>query len=322
MNSRTSLLFHAAAAVVVVLAAPAMGDPLPGEFLKFQQLPLNNGIPVYAGAPAGAPYPGHDELSTAWPIIQEGVVLGYQGTFMADDFADRLRTPVVHLRWWGSYLNNELEGSVQRFLISFESDLPQGPNQEFSRPDKPLLSQIVSRGVLFSGSGTFTEKPLNQLVPEHIYEYNAELNLGKEFRQVPDTVYWLKIVALAATPEDPMRWGWHDRDYMITDPLASVPPLVNPGEYAVPGPLPFPVWHFQDDAVSGQINVMFNATMPDGMEVVQAGWAPQNYVDLLDGPTDIRFYSKDLAFEVYTVPEPGGLILLGGAALLLMRRRR
>ena len=91
-------------------------------------------------------------------------------------------------------------------------------------------------------------------VVENLYEYNAELTCP--FDQEPNTVYWLKIVALddtdGATP--PIRWGWHNRDYTVMNPLASVQPAVIPGEKQV-GELPDdqPIWHFQDDAVSGAI---------------------------------------------------------------------
>ena len=56
-------------------------------------------------------------------------------------------------------------------------------------------------------------------------------------------MYWLKIVALVDVPPgcpfpDPdqpptfvPRWGWHNRDYTIMDPLASTPPAVVPGEH-------------------------------------------------------------------------------------------
>ena len=62
------------AAVGSLWTAPAaQADPLPGEVLKFQQLPLNN-TQVF-----GQVYQGHDELSTAW-LDTSG--LFYRGTFM------------------------------------------------------------------------------------------------------------------------------------------------------------------------------------------------------------------------------------------------
>src|SRR5689334_11846190 len=98
-----SLLVGVAIAITLV-AGQAAADPYPTEVLKFQQLPLNNGIlQTYpAPTPGGAPFPGHDETSTAY--LQTGAAPIYAGTYMADDFADTFTTPVVHVRWWGSYL--------------------------------------------------------------------------------------------------------------------------------------------------------------------------------------------------------------------------
>ena len=57
--------------------------------------------------------------------------------------------------------------------------------------------QEARDGVLTPGSGSFTERLYHPVsVDGPIFEYNAELHLGKEFRQEPNQVYWLKIVAL------------------------------------------------------------------------------------------------------------------------------
>ena len=102
---------------------------------------------------------GHDELSTAYSQFGTAGPQPYRGTFMADDFADKISTPVVHVKWWGSYLDNFQSAAtpVNKFLIAFESDLPAGPGQPFSRPDQVLSHQIVTKGPLAPGSGTYTE---------------------------------------------------------------------------------------------------------------------------------------------------------------------
>jgi hypothetical protein len=320
-----------------------MADPLPGEILKFQQLPLNNGLipvpPAAAGA-IGAPYPGHDELSTA--TLVPGSAPIYQGTYMADDFADKFNTPVVHVRWWGSYLQGFLgdpvSPGVKQFLISFETDVPvTDPTNTtgYSHPGTPLLNQIVTKGPLAPGSGTFTEKfvstPPTPTPLEGLYEYNAELHLGKEFFEHPDTVYWLKIVALVDPQRDgPIMWGWHDRDWAIPDPLASMPPAVSPGEHmaGTVGPIPplggtLPVWHFQDDAVQGTVSVFIDPSMPIMPTIEQSIGTPQHYIFPWDGPDAITQFSKDLAFELYTrVPEPGAILLLGLGLLSMLRVNR
>ena len=324
----------------VFSVTPVTATPLPGQILKFQQLP-QNGTTITSPDGTTRRYWGHDELSTAYatyggPVGGQQVITGFQGQFMADDFADRFDTPVVHVRWWGSYLNNEVIQPVDRFLISFESDIPAGADgTTFSRPGQPLLNQIVRRVPIGpTPPGTYEETRISGGNPgqlEDLYEYNAELHLGKEFFQKPDTVYWLKIVALVDAGPDPnptfplTQWGWHNRDYTITNPLASVPPAVAPGEFlagTLNGDAKVPIWHFQDNAVNGFVGIALNPDNPIMPEVTQDVFGPTHYVEPWDGPDGIEQYSKDLAFELYTVPEPATLALLGLGGLFLGRRKR
>jgi hypothetical protein len=318
----------AVAAIFGAVGTQAFADPLPGEVLKFQQLPLNNGLAPSVG---GQQFPGHDEWSTA--LLSTAAPTSYQGVFMADDFADKFSTPVVHVKWWGSYDQN-ITGvnGVQQFLVSFESDVPVSTANPFSHPGTPLLSEIVRAGPLAPASGTFTEQLIKGAVQEHLYQYNAELAVP--FAEQPDTVYWLKIVALVNPPTDgPIKWGWHDRDWGIKDTLASAPPAVSPGEHIEgtvlnsAGTLD-PVWHFQDDAVMGQITATPNAA--GGFTLSETAMTPQNYIQIagavpIDGPPGIQQFSKDLAFELYTtpVPEPSTIVLfgLGGLGLVRLYRR-
>jgi len=335
---------------IILLLTPVSADPLPGRnILKFSQRPMD-GTEILSPNGNVERYWGHDEFSTAYgfgpgPSIPQI----YQGRFMADDFADKFISPVVHVKWWGSYLNDFVtpNAPVNKFLISFESDVPASTANPFSRPGEPLLNQIVRRvpvGGLTPGSGTFTEVLVSGGGPplgETLYEYNAELHLGKEFRQQPDTVYWLKIVALVDAPffVDPNqppptflpRWGWHNRDYTIMNSLASKAPAVVPGEhidgFLYPSPIPevgTPVWHFQDDAVTGRIFVDAAGPMGQIMPVIdQAEYQPTHYLDFVDGPPPIREFSKDLAFELYTVPEPAtcALMIAGVLGALAVSRR-
>lgn len=332
LAQKPRLLTLALLTLSLFFASTASADPLAGrDILKFSQRPMD-GTQIVAPDGTVQRFWGHDEMSTAYSTVGAAGPTPYRGVFMADDFADKFGTPIVHVKWWGSYLDNFVSPSfpVDKFLISIESDVPAGPNNPFSQPGQPLLNQIVRRGPLSPGSGTFTEKPISGGGPplgETLYEYNAELNLGKEFFQKPDTVYWLKIVALVDLPPgiiiDPNqppsfvpRWGWHNRDYTIMDPLASTAPAVVPGEHinGFLGPVPggTPVWHFQDDAVTGRV-VVDHLSTPMGsiMPIVdQAGYQPTRYLALADGPPGISNFSKDLAFELYTIPEPGTWALL------------
>ncbi len=308
-----------------LVSSMAVADPLPGrDILKFQQAPMIV-TPV-----DGALYFGHDELSTLYALDPDNPT-SYQGIAMADDFADEFNTPVVHVKWWGSYLDNQFSSPISKFLISFESDAPavSGDPDSFSHPDQPLLSQIVTAGPLAPGSGTFTEKFVFSPAPalgDDVYEYNAELKLP--FDQQPNTVYWLKIAALIDDSSEFARWGWHNRDYTLMDPLASG--LVTPGEYieGVTGG-GTDVWHFQDDAVSADTFLFLNA-VDGGWDVDQTNYIPQHYMDGVDGPIPdatgdggIGQFSKDLAFELYTIPEPATFAVLAlGAIAGLIRRRK
>ncbi|MEX2310585.1 MAG: hypothetical protein WD738_23665 [Pirellulales bacterium] len=345
---KTLLPLLALAAMSIIAATPVFADPIDGrDILKFSQKPMN-GTPIPTPDGTVEHYWGHDELSTAYSSFGAAGPTPYRGVFMADDFADEFKSPVVHVKWWGSYLNNFRPDNipVNKFLISFERDVPASPNNPFSHPGEPILNQIVRRvphGGLAPGSGTYTERPISDggdPLNERLFEYNAELHLGKEFFQEPDSVYWLKIVALVDLPPgidlpDPTqpptiapRWGWHNRDYTIHDPLASTAPAVVPGEHidGFLGPVPggTPVWHFQDDAVTGRVVVNHLIPMGEIMPRVEQGeFRPTEYLPFADGPPGIGEFSKDLAFELYTVPEPASCVLMiaGIASVVALRRR-
>jgi hypothetical protein len=322
-----------------VLTDSSKGDPLPGQLPKFAQQPMVN------TAIGGQVYFGHDEFSTAYGVgTAANPPASYRGIFMADDFADKFSTPVVHITWWGSYLNNNItpnpQPPVQKFLIAWESDVPVGPGQTFSTPGQVLQYEVVTAGALAPGSGTFTEtlqRGPDPVLGEALYRYNAELKLP--FNQQPDKVYWLKIAALVDTPTPIVQpippgvtqWGWHNRDYTINDPLASTSPAVIPGEF-VDGTIPgtnLPIWHFQDDAVTGNLDFIVNP--PVGTPpIFQNNMSPTHYlfvnsagVGPIDGPPGIELHSKDLAFRLYTIPEPASCLLLAIAlAGVFVRRSR
>ncbi len=334
-----SLTLAAAVCAAAIFAIPAQADPLPGQILKFDQEPM------IATPIAGAIYFGHDELSTAYGVGNTAnPPASYRGIFMADDFADKFSTPVVHITWWGSYIDNNNaafppQPPVQKFLIAFETDVPQGPGVTFSHPGTVIQHEVVTLGNLSPGTFTETlERGPDPVIGEALYRYNAQLQVP--FAQLPDTVYWLKIAALVDVPQPIVvpippgttQWGWHNRDYTINDPLASTAPAVNPGEY-IDGPVPgtnIPIWHFQDDAVQGNLDFIVNP--PVGTpNINQFNMSPAHYqyvnnngVGPIDGPQGIELKSKDLAFRLYTqIPEPATCLLLvcGSLGLTLIRRR-
>ena len=328
-----------------ILVTQAQADPLLGrDLLKFQQKPMI-ATPIPNSNGVVSTYLGHDELSTAYGFGgAAGQPLDYQGRFMADDFSDKLSSPVVHVKWWGSYRNDFINPQmpVNKFLIAFESDIPAGPAPSFSMPGQVLQFDVVNRAnALAPGSGLFTEKLIRGPDPifnESLYEYNAELHFNRAFFEQKDTVYWLKIAALVdappgitfvpnAPPPFVTQWGWHNRDYTIQDTLASNVPV--PGEFIDGTINGVNIWHFQDDSVQGDMRFLPFAT--PSPQIFQNNMSPQHYVDIADGPgpttlgvPGIGRHSKDLAFELYTiVPEPATCSLVAWSLLgLAMSRRR
>jgi hypothetical protein len=357
-----SLTLAAAVCAAAIFAKPAEADPLPGrDLLKFGQEPM---IATQITNTTGQvnTYWGHDELSTAYGFSNNGLPpTDYSGKFMADDFSDNFSAPanpVVHVKWWGSYMDNNNaavppQAQVQKFLIAFEDDVPAGPSPSFSTPGTPLQYDVVTIAPsLTAGSGNFTEKlvpraagdPLN----EALYEYNAELHFNRAFQEQAGKVYWLKIAALVdappgvtfpvnSPPPGITKWGWHNRDYTIQDTLASAVPT--PGESVVGTVDGTNVWHFQDDSVQGDLRFLTATGLSPSQAITQNNMVPQNYVSInsqgigpLDGPsstpgtTGIDTFSKDLAFRLYTtqnVPEPAACMLMAiGLAGVFATRRR
>lgn len=346
-----SLLLLAIIGSAGVLTDSAKGDPLPGQVLKFEQQPMI-ATTIQSSGQIGVYY-GHDEFSTAYGVGNAAQPpLNYEGRFMADDFADNFSSPVVHLTWWGSYLNNlvpSIQPPVQKFLIAWESDVPALPGT-FSHPGQVLQYEVVTltTGPLTPGSGNFTEtleRGPDPVMNEALYRYNAELKVP--FPEQKDTVYWLKVVALVDVPQpippsdipnnlpaNLTQWGWHNRDYTIQNTLASPNVTSAPfGEFqdgVIPGSNQ-PIWHFQDDSVEGALR--FTPGAPTiTQQVVQINPQPQNYVGMnttgtgfVDGPQGIELKSKDLAFRLYTtpIPEPAtGLLLAIAMAGAFVTRRR
>src|SRR5580698_8015489 len=93
LQSRSIAITTIASLVSLGIGSFALANPLPGEVLKFQQLPLGDQV-----TNPNSLFPGHDELSTA---SLNATGQGFSGTFAADDFSDNVTSPVLDVQWWG-----------------------------------------------------------------------------------------------------------------------------------------------------------------------------------------------------------------------------
>jgi hypothetical protein len=86
-----------------------------------------------------------------------------------------------------------------------------------------------------------------------------------------------------------------------------------------------PMWHFQDDAVTGSVTITPSSTGLPNVFQDPATFAPTFYKPGIDmTPNITTLVSKDLAFGLYTVvPEPStiALLIFGIAGLATVRRR-
>ena len=138
----------------VLFVSTAVADPLHGrDILKFSQQPMD-GTPITSPNGTVQRFWGHDELSTAYSTL---VATG-PDTVSRHVHGGRLRrqiqhSPVVHVKWWGSYLNNFVSPTfpIDKFLISFESDVPAGAEQSVQPSGAAAVEPNRRRGPLAPG---------------------------------------------------------------------------------------------------------------------------------------------------------------------------
>ena len=240
------LLTLALAAASLAIASTALADPLPGrDVLKFGQQPMSTPrSPTSTEHRNGLALRGHDELSTAYGFGNAATrPTPYQGRFMADDFADKLSRPRGP---------REMVGLVpQQFPIA-QHAREQVPDfvrkrrasdrrQCFSHPGPAALEPDRHAGPAGGAPAParYTEKLISPGGPplnEQLYEYNAELHLGKAFFREgghgllaedrgprrSSAGHSLRRIPISHQPSSP-RWGWHNRDYTIK--IRSLPRL-------------------------------------------------------------------------------------------------
>lgn len=236
---------------------------------------------------------------------------------IADDFRDPFNTPVLTVRWWGSYVGPTFgpgptgpvpifgPGSEDGYLISFFKDIPADPagGVPFSRPGALLGSYAMSFEKVWVEPTSYIgwdQHPIYEykanLMDAHL-DHPSEYAGPMGFNQKAGEIYWISIVAEVG----------HKLELVVD--ATGVPQWVATptGKFAAPNPENpeghYWGWHtspihFNDVATMGHLS------MP-GMQWEYFGWQP----------IQPRHELFDMAFELYTVPEPAGMMLFGLALL-------
>lgn len=236
---------------------------------------------------------------------------------IADDFRDPYSTPVLTVRWWGSYVGPTFQqvagglapifgpGSEDGYLISFFSDIPAGTGGvPFSRPGALLGSYALSFDKVWVEPTSYVGWDQHP-----IWEYKANLMdahldhptsyadpMG--FRQKAGEIYWISIVAEVG----------HKLE-LVTDAAGNVQWVATPtGKFAEPNPQNqeghYWGWHTSPEHFN-DVATMGHLAMP-GSQWEYIGWQP----------IQPRHELFDMAFELYTIPEPASLAL--GALVMVL----
>ena len=181
--------------------------PYKGNYVKYQQKPLEmaNGM-IY----------GWDEVSRYDQTIRP---------IMADDWICKDDRPVTDIHWWGSFkgwTQPNLPPVLPRaFHIGIWTDVPAGPNNQFSHPGQLVWENVCDSWVWnFAG---YDKDPRSIEINEACFQFNQLLSQNEWFHQEPDPtgegrIYWLSIAAIydqTVTPQYP--WGWKTRPHMFMD---------------------------------------------------------------------------------------------------------
>jgi hypothetical protein len=240
---------------------------------------------------------------------------------IADDFRDPFTTPVRTVRWWGSYnpqpaVFRDEAGTIvpvppgpgveDGYAISFFGDVPVGPNDPFSHPDGLLgtyvlpLDKVSIKPTPFVGWDMLPifEYEAN-LMDAHLDHAVTPIADPMGFNQRPGEIYWISIIAEVGHKIE-----------LVQDPTGGPPIWVSEdtGKFAQNH---YWGWHtspkhFNDVATMGHL------FMP-GNQWEYFGWMP----------IQPQHHLFDMAFQLYTVPEPAsvGLMALALVAVCGYRRR-
>jgi len=141
---------------------------------------------------------------------------------VADDWVCTNTTPVTDIHWWGSHIGwtfpnlPETTGPTlpAGFNITIWTDVPQGPNNQFSHPGD-MIWQIYCTNYAMEFVGWDFDPRNPGAPPEACFKYSQNLLEDEYFHQNPDgltNIYWISIAAVYPTGQIiEYPWGWKSR---------------------------------------------------------------------------------------------------------------
>ncbi|MBP8261530.1 MAG: PEP-CTERM sorting domain-containing protein, partial [Verrucomicrobia bacterium] len=232
------------------------------------------------------------DLETGWDVLsqypyQPGVQFG---KLLADDFLCTQTGPITGVRVWGSWWGDLVLNPAQPFQLTFWTDVKAGSDQNtlYSHPGAPLWTHVMtSVGIpVYPSQEGFWDPNLNESIGRDtvVWQYDFLIPASQAFYQTESEIYWLSVQRLNFEPNDPSIFGWKTA---------------------------FEVWN--DDAA--WTDNLFDL---NGNPVPIIPWQEL----IIPDPAGNRL-SRDMAFQLATVPEPVTVSLLAGLGLLgfgLVRR--
>jgi hypothetical protein len=157
---------------------------------------------------------------------------------------------VTDIHWWGSFIGWRQPTlppiRPRGFHIGIWTDVPVGPNNDFSHPGEMIWENYCTNWVWnFAGYDVDPqERPDREM--EACFQFTQLLSQDEWFHQEPNetadgTVYWLSIAA-DYDPEDYDNpdfypWGWKTRRHHFNDDAVVIKGLVYPTGETWPVPL-------------------------------------------------------------------------------------
>ncbi|HOX01218.1 MAG TPA: hypothetical protein P5555_12555 [Candidatus Paceibacterota bacterium] len=226
------------------------------------------------------------DLETGWDVLsqypyQPGVQFG---KLLADDFLCTQTGPITGVRVWGSWWN-DFDNPLQSFQLTFWSDVPKGadPNTLYSHPGIPLwTTAALGLGIPYAHvlqEGFWDPNLPGQIgVDNVVWQYDFLFPAGMAFQQTAGNIYWLSVQRINNPMQpDPFTWGWKTSFEQWNDDAAWTDNFIDPSSgYPVP-----------------------------------TRWSELFIPD----PTGLQV-SRDMAFQLATVPEPVTASLIAGLGLL------